>query len=705
MKKLIVFYIFICSFFLYGADSLEVQMNPKETNWIKQNFGKEIEVVYTGKQDFFCFRDEKTGYLQGVYPDFFKKISDDIGVKFNFRYLDRLEYKDKLKNYREWRIFLKASKTQEREIHYNFKRMFDSYLIVLIGITPIKDIEDIKDKKIGVISGTSEERLFKKQFPEIKLISYTGSVEEIQDMLENGEIDLFLGKNNYFRDWDKEIFNIPEIGREYYNMAISKSSGELTNIIEKYMEHYEKRELIHSIYDNNKLISRQNYGKEIDSFKEKMSYDKLVVLLPADTNLLPFYKTEKGNITGYIATKYRSLEEILGIPIEFVYTPKDSKEKTPYHNIKAISFFPTKDYVQLHPYYNTSRIIIGRGDSKYVIDKTDLKDSKVGVKENIQQTVSDLEYDIYSIETYEDGMKLLLSGKIDYMIGEFRVLQNLMISMNLGDKIKVAGVFAEKFPIFQEIKADEVELIEIIKKTSLDYLGETHVMKISIAEGKNVNLRKYQIFLFYLSFTLIILTYLFIENKKNKKKRKEEIEAVLSGLDVANSLRDNPTYEISEKIGDYAGLISKKLDMKKDYIEKMKKFAGIYDIGKIGVAEKLLKDSHKFMHEDIEKFKKHVEIGYDLVKKMQLGPEVENMVRYHHEKWDGTGYPLGLKGENIPLEARIIALCESYELLRMELEHEEVVKVMKSLSGKDLDPILVDLFLKINREFEKIYGE
>ena len=109
--------------------------------------------------------------------------------------------------------------------------------------------------------------------------------------------------------------------------------------------------------------------------------------------------------------------------------------------------------------------------------------------------------------------------------------------------------------------------------------------------------------------------------------------------------------------------------------------------------------------------KEHVNIGYDLVKKLKLGKVAENIVRYHHEKWDGSGYPLGLKGENIPLEARIVAVVDVYDALRQKkfhrgaLSHLEALTMIENEKGKSFDPELVDIFVANNKEFEKIYEE
>ncbi|MGL5901460.1 MAG: HD-GYP domain-containing protein, partial [Cetobacterium sp.] len=115
--------------------------------------------------------------------------------------------------------------------------------------------------------------------------------------------------------------------------------------------------------------------------------------------------------------------------------------------------------------------------------------------------------------------------------------------------------------------------------------------------------------------------------------------------------------------------------------------------------------------DEFNKVKEHVNIGYDLVKKLKLGSVAENIVRYHHEKWDGTGYPSGIKEKDIPLEARIVSLVDVYDALRQKkfhrdaLSHKEAINLIEADKGISFDPELVQVFILNNKEFEKIYEE
>ncbi len=107
--------------------------------------------------------------------------------------------------------------------------------------------------------------------------------------------------------------------------------------------------------------------------------------------------------------------------------------------------------------------------------------------------------------------------------------------------------------------------------------------------------------------------------------------------------------------------------------------------------------------------KEHVRIGYNLIKDSNLSTMVENITLYHHEKWNGEGYLKGLKGEEIPLEARIVALSDVYDALRQkrsykdEFTHEKSMGIILEEKGKHFDPEIVDVFTKHNEKFNLIF--
>ena len=144
----------------------------------------------------------------------------------------------------------------------------------------------------------------------------------------------------------------------------------------------------------------------------------------------------------------------------------------------------------------------------------------------------------------------------------------------------------------------------------------------------------------------------------------------------------------------------------------------LHDVGKIAIKDHLLLKPGKLTPEEFEMIKPHTTFGEKVILKIKEKTEDSEFVEYarifaisHHERWDGSGYPKGLKGEDIPLLGRMMAICDVYDALveprpyKDAFSHEKAVKVILESKGSHFDPVLTDLFEKINREFEKIAEE
>ena len=140
--------------------------------------------------------------------------------------------------------------------------------------------------------------------------------------------------------------------------------------------------------------------------------------------------------------------------------------------------------------------------------------------------------------------------------------------------------------------------------------------------------------------------------------------------------------------------------------------AALYDVGKIAVHDNILNKSERLTEKELNDARAHANFGVEIVKKIRedldegaLLHQAEALVGSHHEKWDGTGYPLGLRGTGIPLQGRVMAVVDVYNALiskrphRDMISHEEAVEVIKSYSGKHFDPGLVNIFIEHEKEF------
>ncbi|MBN2186780.1 MAG: diguanylate cyclase [Dehalococcoidia bacterium] len=172
------------------------------------------------------------------------------------------------------------------------------------------------------------------------------------------------------------------------------------------------------------------------------------------------------------------------------------------------------------------------------------------------------------------------------------------------------------------------------------------------------------------------------------------VYALASAVDA----KDAYTYDHSKRVNIYAVALAEAIGLSPDEVSRVSTAALLHDIGKISISDKILRKKAKLNAEEWEQIKTHPRLGANIVGNVpNLVPCVSGIL-YHHERWDGTGYPEGLAGEAIPLEARILTLADAFAAMtsarpyRDALSNEEVMKELEKGAGKQFDPKLVEIF-------------
>ena len=186
-------------------------------------------------------------------------------------------------------------------------------------------------------------------------------------------------------------------------------------------------------------------------------------------------------------------------------------------------------------------------------------------------------------------------------------------------------------------------------------------------------------------------------NKQSKQGLSESIFAFAKTLE----LKDYYTGKHVENTVHFATGVAKELSLSKEEVELIKQAAMLHDLGKIGISEKILLKKGKLTKKEFEEIKKHPQIGADIIRPIQILHDLIPFIFYHHERWDGKGYPSGIKGEDIPLGARVIAIADVYQALISDRPYHKAftknvaIDIIKKSSGTQFDPRIVSAFLKI----------
>ncbi len=199
-------------------------------------------------------------------------------------------------------------------------------------------------------------------------------------------------------------------------------------------------------------------------------------------------------------------------------------------------------------------------------------------------------------------------------------------------------------------------------------------------------------------------------HKRTKTIRDREEEIALRLVCAADSRDDGETGSHIRRLGLYSELMAKKLGWPQDKVDEIRIAAPMHDIGKIGIPDRILRKPGKLTEEEYEIMKRHPLIGSQILSDSHspLVNMAEEICLGHHERWDGTGYPFGLSGEQIPISARIVALVDVFDALihkrvyKDEIELSEAINIMQKGRGSHFDPELFDLFVTLKDQMKKI---
>lgn len=187
----------------------------------------------------------------------------------------------------------------------------------------------------------------------------------------------------------------------------------------------------------------------------------------------------------------------------------------------------------------------------------------------------------------------------------------------------------------------------------------------------------------------------------NKQLLLNTVETLATAIDIKNSY----THGHTERVMKYSMTVLKYIPQEKlkdyeDFENTVRISALLHDIGKIGIPESILNKSGKLLPEEIKLVEKHPTLGAEILEPIKEFKDISLGVKYHHERYDGTGYPCGLAGENIPLIATIISVADAYDAMtsdrpyRKGLDRKEAVKEIVSNKSRQFSPLVVDAFVE-----------
>ena len=235
-----------------------------------------------------------------------------------------------------------------------------------------------------------------------------------------------------------------------------------------------------------------------------------------------------------------------------------------------------------------------------------------------------------------------------------------------------------------------------IKEVLPSYLAETPLGFIMAIIYVHIGIAG--ILLFF--FPLLLVRSSFELYTRMRKMYLDTIRTLAATIDA----KDPYTHGHSERVSRMAVQLAKKLDFSEQEVEYLEYAAILHDIGKIGIEDRILGKKERLTEEEYERIKEHPVIGANIIQSIEFLKKCSKAVLHHHERYDGNGYPNGLKYEEIPKAARLLAVVDAYDAMnsnrpyRKKLSQKDILEELENEAGKQFDPVMVKIFISLLEE-------
>jgi len=319
-------------------------------------------------------------------------------------------------------------------------------------------------------------------------------------------------------------------------------------------------------------------------------------------------------------------------------------------------------------------------------------DNDIYVYEELKNILAQEKYKITAAASAEEGIKIIKQSPPDLIICDI-----IMEKMNGVELLKKIMDMKADIPVIMvSAYGAHDNVIQALELGALDFVAKPfnqsiiNVIKKAIAFSRMPKEEKAHM----------------RENEMSPIRRllRDSYMSVLKSFAIIIESKDPYLKRHSLRVTEYAVALAEKLGLNPEEVEIIGNTSRFHDIGKIGISDTILQKPGELTADEWDEIKKHPQIGYDIIEPLKLIGIALPGIKHHHERFDGNGYPDGLKGENIPLSARILAIADAYEALTSDRPYrkgkssKEAAAEIKRNAGSQFDPKLADIFIKILKE-------
>jgi len=317
----------------------------------------------------------------------------------------------------------------------------------------------------------------------------------------------------------------------------------------------------------------------------------------------------------------------------------------------------------------------------------------------VKNYLEELEIKVKIFNNPKEGIEYLKQNlKVDFVLIDYDIQD-----INGIEVINEIKLFSEAMLIIMTYSKDQELKLQALEAGAVEFINKPIIKAELLATIRNLAKIKIQ--------QMILKDEKFLiqaEVQRQIAKIKKQEKEILEVLAHVAEYRDENTFLHVKRVAEYSKILAKACGLNDEEIEIIYQAAPLHDIGKIGIRDDILLKTDKLNDEEFKIMKSHTIIGYDILKNssspiLQMGAQI---ALTHHERWDGLGYPYGLKEDNIPIYGRIVAVVDVFDALTAKRPYKkpwslaEALTFMLDNSAKMFDPNIIDKFLEV---YEKIF--
>jgi HD-GYP domain-containing protein (c-di-GMP phosphodiesterase class II)/ABC-type amino acid transport substrate-binding protein len=674
-------------------------------------------------ENFEFWRDAQ-GHYQGYYQALIQEINKRYGYRLELQPISGEEIGQRFTG-NSFGLYAGVIRTPARaQSKILSSRLFDNEVIAASLNRPAVVPDDLNNTRVIFRKNDATRNQVLQRYPSLHFreLILVDSSDEAFRLLRNRNADFYVNDDSEMDD----TLHYYTLSRPFADLRLPCVFGfspELRGMrdnINQLIDEWQQSGKLKALENQSKreyLVSRIHISPAEAAW---MRDHRLTIWLPKNENFAPLFWQDRHGYHGTVMDMIDDMRDLLRINIDVKYTDNYvSHLRQEAWPIRLVNIVDSHDDSQVEgmigPALSWHNAYYNRVEQPFLWDEEQVRYKRVGVLRGSfsalylrQRFGTDIT--LLPAASIEELVNAIEQHKIDFILGDLSSLEGSLRGNDLfRGVLKVAGLTRADDKIVSWVDSAHPMhslLTQVHRISSYRTQLERNPDASMLPDFSKNTFKIISVVLFItVLFSLCLLWVMWRQIKQSQAVNRSIVEA----MEKVNRAHDDETGSHIQRVSAYCGLLARDIGLPRKMVQDIERFASLHDVGKIAVPEQILRKQGPLTEDEFNEMKLHTLKGWRIIQGLSLGPVAENIIHYHHEKWDGNGYPEGLSGEQIPIEARILALADVYDALRQKrvykpgYTHEHACSLIFAGSGRHFDPELVTRFRHLHPKFEAIY--